>query len=183
MKAGTQNTRRILVMAILMAIAIPLAVYNFREMLWRTPETALITATRPAAQPAMLQVDCGSGLNLDFLEASRKITNQLGRNIFEMQPLAPKKTQGADKADDIGPKLPEPAPKSVAPSIPVKFYGFAKKQGDQRKVFLQNGDRLFVAEFGNVIDRRYCVVQIQSNAVVLEDMLTNNRQTILLAVR
>src|SRR5262245_45398811 len=183
MKAGTQNTRRILVMALLMAIAITLGVYNFRQMLWRTPLTASITATTPAAQPAMLLVDSGSGLNLDLLEASRKITYQLGRNIFEMQPLAPKKAQSGDNADYIGPKFPELAPTPIAASIPLKFYGFSKKQGDQKKVFLQDGDRVFVADLGNVVDRRYRVVQIRSNEVVLEDMLTNNRQTILPAVR
>jgi len=170
-------------MALLMAIAITPGVYNFRQMLWHTPQTASITAIAPAAQPAMLLVDSGSGLNLDLLEASRKITYQLGRNIFEMQPLAPRQTKAPDKAEDMRGKSPEPPPTPVAPSIPLKFYGFSKKQGDQKKVFLQNGDRVFVAELGNVIDRRYRVVQIRSNEVEMEDMLTNNRQTILLSAR
>jgi hypothetical protein len=170
-------------MSLLMAIAITLAVYTFKGMLWHSPETALLTTARPAAQPAMLLVDASSGLNLDLLETSRRITYQLGRNIFDIQPLAPKKTQGADKADDISPTFTDPAPTPAAPPIPLKFYGFSKKQGDQKKIFLQDGDRVFVAELGNVVDRRYCVVLVRSSEVVVEDMLTNKRQTIVLAAR
>jgi hypothetical protein len=181
MKAGTQNTWKTLVMALLMAIALPLAIYNSKGMLWRSPAVALLTTARPAAQPAMLLVDSSSCVNLDVLDASRRITYQLGRNIFDMQPLAPKKIGGEEKAD--GEKVLEQAPTPVPTSIPLKFYGFSKRRGDQQKVFLQNGDRVFVAELGNVVDRRYCVVQIRSNEVVLEDMLTNNRQTIVLAAR
>src|SRR5262245_61486984 len=164
MQAGMERKRKVLVMALLMAIAITLAVYNFREMLWRTPETAFTTATTPAAQPAMLLVDSRSGVNLDVLEASRRITYQLGRNIFDMQPLVPEKIEGANKDDHMSPKFPEQAPTLVAPSIPVKFYGFVKNQRlQQKKIFLQNGGRVFVAELGNVIDRRYRVVEVQSN--------------------
>src|SRR5215475_7887267 len=126
MKAGTQNTWKTLVMALLMAIALPLAIYNFKGMLWRSPETVLLTTARQAAQPAMLLVDSSSCVNLDVLEASRGITYQPGRNIFDMQPLAPKKIGGGEKADE---KVLEQAATPVPTSIPLKFYGFSKRRG------------------------------------------------------
>jgi hypothetical protein len=37
---------------------------------------------------------------------------------------------------------------------------------------------VFIAKQGDIVDRRYKVIQIQQNSVVIEDVLNRNRQTI-----
>jgi len=112
---------------------------------------------------------------------SRKIVYELGRNIFDMQQVAKKDTISGPREPES--KIDDRPPAPIVPSIPVTFYGSVKKQGDQKKVFLQNGERVFIATLGSIIDRRYRVLQIEANSVLLEDMLMNNRQTIFLTTR
>jgi hypothetical protein len=62
----------------------------------------------------------------------------------------------------------------------LKYYGYASKPGEPRKVFLadQSGERVFVVGQGEIVDRRYRLIQIQPSSVIMEDVLTNNRQPI-----
>jgi hypothetical protein len=45
-------------------------------------------------------------------------------------------------------------------------------------VFLSKGDDIFIAKEGQIIDRRYKIIKIGANSVEVEDVLTNNRQTL-----
>jgi hypothetical protein len=71
------------------------------------------------------------------------------------------------------PQLPPPPP-----PILLKFYGFASKAGEPRKVFLSKDGDVFIAGEGDIIDRRYRVLRITPVSVEVEDVLSNNRQSI-----
>jgi len=43
---------------------------------------------------------------------------------------------------------------------------------------LSQGEDIFVAKEGDIVDRRYRIVKINANSVDVEDVLTNNRQTL-----
>ena len=60
----------------------------------------------------------------------------------------------------------------------LKFYGFSCRMGEPKRIFLNEGDDIFVAIQGDVINRKYKIVQITNNSVLVEDLLNNNRQTI-----
>ena len=45
-------------------------------------------------------------------------------------------------------------------------------------MFLTQGDDIFVAAEGEIVNRRYKVMRINPNSVEIEDVLSNNRQTI-----
>ena len=47
-----------------------------------------------------------------------------------------------------------------------------------KKVMLVQGDEVFVATEGQVVDRHYRIVKINPNSVEIEDLLNSNRQTI-----
>jgi hypothetical protein len=71
---------------------------------------------------------------------------------------------------------PPPAPK--APPIPLKFYGFtAARAGAKRAFFLENED-VYVANEGEIVKKRYKVVRINMNSVVMEDTEFKQQQTI-----
>ena len=65
------------------------------------------------------------------------------------------------------------------PPINLKFFGFASKPGEPKRVFLssQDGD-VFIAGEGDIVNRRYKVLRIGPASVDVEDVLNNNRQSI-----
>ncbi len=56
--------------------------------------------------------------------------------------------------------------------------GFASHPGEPKKVFLSQGEDIFVAAEGEIVDRRYKVLRISPASVEIEDVLNNNRQEI-----
>ena len=76
----------------------------------------------------------------------------------------------------VGPEdLPPPAP---PPPIDLKFYGYATPAGGTKRIFLAQGEDVFIAREGDIVDRRYKVVRISGTAVEILDVLSNNRQSI-----
>jgi hypothetical protein len=60
----------------------------------------------------------------------------------------------------------------------VKFYGFASKPGEPKRVFLADEGEVFVAKQGDIVERKYKVVQINNTNVLIEDVLNSNRQQV-----
>jgi hypothetical protein len=60
----------------------------------------------------------------------------------------------------------------------LKYFGFSNKPGEPRKAFLSQGEDVFIAREGEIIDRRYRILHITPVSVEVEDVLNNNRQSI-----
>ena len=100
-----------------------------------------------------------------------------GRNIFEAQATPPPIVQPTHTV--VKTEVPVgPPPPPLPPPIPLKFFGFANKPGEAKSIFLANGDAVFIGREGDIVNRRYKILRIQSNQVEIEDVLNNNRQTI-----
>ncbi len=103
-----------------------------------------------------------------------------GRNIFmateEPKIEIPKQVASGFKEPEkvVNPGPPPPPP---PPPINLKFFGFASGP-DHKKVFLAQGDDVFVASEGDIVQRRYKIVKINNNNIEVLDVLSNNRQTI-----
>lgn len=128
-------------------------------------------STKASKKPANENLD--PTLRLDLLAGSEKAEYKgLGRNIFVSQreevaipkPVAPVATDQQEQA--YVPPQPQPPP-----PIPLKFYGFANSPGEPRKVFLKNGEDVFVAGEGEIVDRRYKVIRITATSVEIQDMV------------
>lgn len=97
-----------------------------------------------------------------------------GRNIFLLQAELPKA---------VAPVVQKP-PEQIfqgpppPPPINVKFFGFANRPGEAKRIFLSSGEDIWVAKEGDIVNRRYKVVKINANSVEIEDVLSNNRQSI-----
>lgn len=94
-----------------------------------------------------------------------------GRNIFRPQEEAP-------TPKPVAPVLKTPPVPPPPPPIDLKFYGFANKPGEARRIFLSQGDNIFIAAEGDIVNRRYRVVHIGVNSVEVEDVLDNRRQVL-----
>lgn len=103
------------------------------------------------------------------------------RNIFSKDSLPPVPIASIEKpigsvrttSAAMAPVGPPPPP-----PINLKFYGFATDQNGRKLVFLLSGDDVFIAGQGDIVDRRYQVLQVEDAAVVVEDLSYNNQQTL-----
>jgi hypothetical protein len=109
-----------------------------------------------------------------------------GRNIFSAnsapvdipKPIASVRT---GKAMPTGPVLPPGPP--PPPPIDLKFFGTATAGDGSRKAFLLHGEDVFLASNGDIVQRRYRVITVSANSILVEDMANNNRQTLPLLVQ
>jgi|SRR5579872_3483281 len=109
-----------------------------------------------------------------------------GRNIFRMgeeplpTPVAPARDRnGKLIVAAVGPTpVPTPYQPPPPPPINLKFYGYANKPGQPKKVFLSEGEDIFVGTEGDIVDRHYKILHIGNTSVDVEDLLNNNRQTL-----
>ena len=189
MKVGAENKKELVVMAVLMAVAIPLLLYSFRDQLFGSASAANVpvaSITSPATKGAStgtLHDNADPRLRTDILEASRKVKYEAGgRNIFRMEApkIEPTKVAVRERPPIGPPAPPTPTPTPPPPPIPITYYGYASRPGEAKRIFLQKTgeEDVFVAAQGDIVARRYRVVQIQPTSVTMEDVITNNRQAI-----
>jgi hypothetical protein len=84
----------------------------------------------------------------------------------------------AAKAAEAEEAKPEPA-KPKAPPIPLRFYGYVSPAGPSvKRAFFTEGEEIHVVREGEVVKRRYKIVRIGVNSVVVEDVEAGGQQTL-----
>jgi hypothetical protein len=120
-------------------------------------------------------------LRYDLLRASEDTEYKgAGRNIFQAQVDIPKPIRSVRTDKTPPPPPPPPSGPPPPPPIDLKFFGFASRPGEAKRVFLSHGEDVFVAGEGDIVDRRYKLLRISAASVEVEDVLNNNRQEIFL---
>ena len=194
MKIGAENRVKLIVAIALMLLAVVVMLFSFGGSTPKatTPASAVAPVaaarpaptSRPAAHTKTHGKKGGTGprsldptLRYDWLKISEDTKYEgNGRNIFLAQAEIPKPedTGATDaKKEDTGPPPPPPPP-----PINLKFFGFASSVGEPKKIFLSEGEDVFIAAEGEVVDRHYKVLRISPTSVEIEDVLNNNRQNI-----
>jgi hypothetical protein len=116
-------------------------------------------------------------LRLQLLHAVEGISyGGSGRNIFVEQPDAPPIPIPLQPPVDPTPQGPPPPP--PPPPINLKFFGFANKAGEPKRIFLSENEDVFIAAEGDIVNRRYKVVHINPGSAEIEDVLYNHSQSI-----
>ncbi len=190
MKLGTENRKQVIALAVLGGVAVLMMVYEFWPSSTSTTATTAQTAATPA-KPATRRTASGKvvpvaeprldpTLDLKLLSQSEEIKyTGNGRNIFVAGSVAviePPRKNGTTDREEAGIRQPPPIP--PPPPITLKFFGFANQPGETKKVFLSQGEDIFIASEGDIVDRRYRVLRISPTAVDVEDVLNNNRQSL-----
>lgn len=186
MKIGAESKNKVIALAVLGVVAVGMLV----NALWPAPATpapAPVVASS-SARPSTRRTTSGRvvkiveprldpTLDLKLLSQSEQAKyHGNGRNIFVNGFETP---MGDGTSARKG--KPEPPPVPVVqppPPINLKFFGFANKPGEPKKIFLSQGEDIWVASEGDIVDRRYRVLHISPAAVDIEDVLNNNRQSI-----
>ena len=129
-------------------------------------------------------------LRIDLLAKVQAVNIEGGRrNLFSVgaAPLPPEPTVavkgGTQTATVMGPQPPPapPAPPTAPPPPPItlKYYGYSSARADNRKhAFFLDGDDILVAAEGETVKKRYRVVRIGVNSVVMEDTQFKHEQTL-----
>jgi hypothetical protein len=184
---GIKNQRQVIVLGVLGVLALIMLVRAIWPSAPPPPAAGPQAASSNGAKPAMRRTASGKlvkvteprldpTLDLELLGQSEQIKYAgTGRNIF-VAGSAPIEVVTKNPALDQTPTGPPPPP--PPPPINLKFYGFANKTGEPKKIFLLAGEDIFLASEGDIVNRRYRVLHISPNAVDIEDVLNNNRQSI-----
>jgi len=119
------------------------------------------------------------------------------RNLFQFGAQPPPKVELPKGPEPkivpsrfVGPRLPgqqnESSRDAAAPLPPLpitfKYYGYTTARANGKKTaFFLDGDEILVAAEGDTVKRRYRVVRIGVNSVVMEDMESKRQQPLALA--
>jgi hypothetical protein len=195
MKIGAEEKRKVMVFGGLVALILILAV-------WELHGFFAAPTPRPVAPPQVAQRSTGQGgatatlvagpqaqhisadaamdwtLHLDKLAASEDVEYAgTGRNIFSADSAPvniPKPiTNGRETAHvavPVGPPQPPP--------IDLKYFGYAREQGDSIRAFFVHGEDIFMARPGDIVDHRYKVGTITPISVEITDLAYNHTQTL-----
>lgn len=189
MKLGLENKKQTTWAIVLGVVALLICAYELIPLIAgsSSPDSSAQAASpivpRPATSKSGSKASAKSGkrfeaenldptLRLDLLASSEKTQYQgAGRNIFISQ------REDVEIPKPVAPPVVDTPPAYVAPqptpppAIPLKFYGFASAPGEPKKIFLKNGDDVFVAGEGEIVDRRYKVIRISATSVEIQDMV------------
>ena len=191
MNLGTENRKQLITLAVLGGIAVLMFGYEFWPASDSATPAAKTTATSnapkatrrtasgktvPVAEPRL-----DPTLDLKLLSQTEEIKYAgNGRNIFVAGSMAqievPHGNGTSAKEEAKGIQAPPPIP--PPPLITLRFFGFANRPGETKKVFLAQGEDIFIAAEGDIVDRRYRIVRILPMSVDVEDVLNNNRQSL-----
>lgn len=203
MKVGAEDKKKLATLAVVGVLGLGSIVYIYTSLSGTdtpAPAAAPVVTTKPAA-PAAKPAKASSGVAANVgttsaeLDPTLKMNPMLvteslvysgtGRNIFSAasmpvipKPIAPVRPKTPAPPVDTPPPGPPPPP-----PIDLKFFGTATSANGKRQAFLLKGDDVFLASDGDVVSRRYKVITVSANSILVEDLVTNNRQTLPLIAR
>jgi hypothetical protein len=181
MKAGTENKTKLRIAIVLAIVAVLTLAWN----LWpsgapsSTPASNAVPPVKGKSTEVSESLD--PRLRLDLLAASEEVRYQgKGKNIFRAPQAAGdlplvKVSPLLRKQEEARRKIYIPPP---PPPITLVFFGMTNSTGERPKVFLSQGEDVWIAHEGDVVNRHYKIVRVSPNAVEVEDLLNNNRQNI-----
>ncbi len=132
-------------------------------------------------------------LHLELLAKVQNVKLDGGqRNLFqfgESVRLAGDEPKIVPKREAMGPPVPPPPPPPPGPPpvvppppLTMKYYGLATKRIDGKKTgFFLDGEEIILANEGMIVKKRFKVVRINPESVVLENLEFKAQQTLKIA--
>jgi hypothetical protein len=152
----------------------------------------VLRSTHPEERIDPMTVD--PTLHLELLKKLQEAAGDTGgRNLFQFGPPPPPPPTPEQIAKLNHPEpVVTPQPQNVAPAGPppppppppisLKYYGLSTARANGKKVaFFMDGEAILMAGEGEMLQKRYRVVRIGVNSVVLEDTQLKREQSVPLA--
>jgi hypothetical protein len=197
MKVGIEDKKKLAVLGVVGVIALGAGVYLYTQLSDPSPApvAAPVIASTPAAPVVKSSGSGAAAKNMGTTAAQLDPTLRMGpmlvtealvysgggRNIFSAssvpveipKAIAPARPKAALPPPPVVPQGPPPPP-----PIDLKFFGTSSLENGHRQAFLLHGEDVFLATDGEIVQRRYKVLTVSANSVLVEDMTNNNRQTL-----
>ncbi len=208
MKIGTEDKKKLGILAIVGVSAIAAAVYMYSQL--STPDVApaaapVATVAAPAAkstsQTRKTAVPPGNAAGVQKNQTAAQLDPTLhmeamlvteslvysgsGRNIFSANsaPTAiPNLVARVRTPAIVAPVRTGSVGPPPPPPIDLKFFGTESSETGGRRAFLLHGEDVFLVSSGEIVQRRYRVISIDARSIVIEDIANSNRQTLPLLV-
>jgi hypothetical protein len=185
---GLDNKKKTTWAIVLGVLALLLVAYEFLPMMMDSSSPGSSAQAAPPIAPRLTARAGGRAgkkqrpesldptLKLDLLATAEQTQYEgTGRNIFVSQaepvaipkPIAPAEIDPSKVVEYVPPVIPPPPP------IPLKFFGFASKPGEPKKIFLSQGEDVWVAGEGEIVNRRYKVIRISPTSVEMQDVVNS----------
>jgi len=182
MKTGADSKNKTRIAIVLCVIAFLTVAWALMQDSGPKPEPAPVTAASPdKAKNSSISESLDPRLRLDLLASSEKVKYEgKGTNIFRArtEPVdIPKPVRSPLVVNHNDPSKPGYVP-PPPPPITLKYFGLSNSKGEKPQAFLSQGDDVWIAREGDVVNRHYKIVRILPNAVEVEDLLNNNHQSI-----
>ena len=197
MKVGAEDKKKLAVLGVVGVVALGAGMYLYTQLSEPSPApvAAPVIASTPAAPGGKSSGSGAAAKNVGTTAAQLDPTLRMGpmlvtealvysgggRNIFSAssvpveipKAIAPARPKAALPPPPVVPQGPPPPP-----PIDLKFFGTSSLENGHRQAFLLHGEDVFLAADGDIVQRRYKVLTVSANSVLVEDMTNNNRQTL-----
>jgi hypothetical protein len=197
MKIGTEDKKKLTIFAVVGTVGLGCLFYMYSQLsVPSSPKPVAAPVPAVASAPVVSKSKVAAGnvvgsqtalTQLDptlrmgpMLVTEALVYSGSGRNIFSqtsVQVEIPKAIAPA-RPKVVAPVYVPPAGPPPPPPIDLKFFGTATSKDGNRQAFLLHGEDVFLASAGDVVQRRYKVISVAANSIVVEDMTNNNRQTL-----
>ncbi|HEY6376038.1 MAG TPA: hypothetical protein VIX90_11010 [Edaphobacter sp.] len=195
MKIGVGDKRKLAVLGVVGVMAVGAGIYLYSQLSEPTPVPAAAPVVVSTPAPVVKSVAGSAAKNVGTTSAQLDPTLKMGpmlvtealvysgggRNIFSAssvpveipKAIAPARPKAMLPPPPMVPQGPPPPP-----PIDLKFFGVSTTDNGHRQAFLLHGEDVFLASDGDIVQRRYKVLTVSANSVLVEDMTNNNRQTL-----
>ncbi len=194
MNLGTEDKKKLGILAGVGVLALAAAFYMYSELSSPDiPRPAVATVTTaPVSRPARGREARTVGVAATHLDPTLHMRPMLvtealvysgsGRNIFSANsaPVVPipRAIASARPKGPVVPAYTAPVGPPLPPPIDLKFFGTATAANGVRRAFLLKGEDVFLASDGDIVQRRYKIVNIAAKSIVVQDLSNNNTQTL-----
>lgn len=207
MNLGTGDRRKTITAVVLGVVALAACGYLYNELFATggstappAPAATTLASSAPRAATSAAQPAAGDSsqhaaravttsgaldpsLHMQAMLVSESVAySGVGRNIFSAQ-SAPPLVKVPEPISSARPKPLPPCPPNCPPPPPpppiaLKFFGLESDEKGARQACLLHEDTVYLASAGDVVLRRYKVLSIGPRSIQVQDLQTNNTQTL-----
>lgn len=200
MKLGTGDRSKTITAVVLGVIALAACRYIYTELFasgGSTAPAAPVSVASNAASRQRAAADAAQhparrvtesatldpSLHMQAMLVSESVAySGAGRNIFSAESTPPP-VKIPQPISSARPNPPAPCPPNCPPPPPpppmaLKFFGVESDERGARRACLLHNDTVYLASAGDVVMRRYKVLSIGPRSIQVEDLQTNNTQTL-----
>lgn len=182
MKRGAQSRTKARWAIGLFSVAMLIAFYNLIPFQNPGPAMSGTRENKAATKDEALKDIDGLPLQANLFERRQFVSFESGRNIFRIKEEEKHSPVASFEDHKIAtPDFDKPKANVEMAPIDLKFFGYFRKSGEPKKILVSQGETIFLAQEGSLVGLRYKILEIRNNSVVVQDVLSDQQQSLSLA--